>query len=272
MKTPIKANNLILFESALYRTTTTLIIGSDYIALIDPNWLPIEIEVIYEQVLLHGEGKQKYLIFTHSDYDHIIAYGRFEGFRCIASGQFVALAEKAKIIKEINDFDDEYYIRRKYPIKYPEIQISIQNDGQSLLLGREEYHFYFTPGHTRDGIAILNKSRGLLIVGDYLSNIEFPFIYDSFHSYQATINKLESIIDENKVQLLIPGHGDFSSNKNEMLHRIKESRDYLSALEEEVLNNKPLNPQSLTNRYGFGEALLKSHRENLKLVKTELEV
>ena len=61
MKTPINTNHLILFESALYRTTTTLIIGSDYIALIDPNWLPIEIEAIYEQVLLHGEGKQKYL-------------------------------------------------------------------------------------------------------------------------------------------------------------------------------------------------------------------
>ena len=271
MKTPIKTNNLILFESALYRTTTTLIIGSDYIALIDPNWLPIEIEAIYEQVLLYGEGKQKYLIFTHSDYDHIIAYGRFEGFSCIASSQFVAQAEKDKIIKEINDFDEEYYIRRKYPIKYPEIHTSIQEDGQSLLLGKEEYHFYFTPGHTRDGIAILNKSRGLLIVGDYLSDIEFPFIYDSFYSYKATINKLEAIITENDVQLMIPGHGDFSDNKEAMLQRIKESRDYLSALEQEVLNNQPFDPQSLTNRYGFGEALLKSHWENLKLVKTELE-
>ena len=272
MKTPIKNNHLILFESALYRTTTTLIIGSDYIALIDPNWLPIEIEAIHEQVLLHGEGKQKYLIFTHSDYDHIIAYGRFEDFTCIASSNFVTQAGKARIIKEINDFDDEYYIQRKYPIRYPEIHTSIQDDGQALLLGKEEYHFYFTPGHINDGIAILNKSQGLLIVGDYLSNIEFPFIYDSFHSYQATINKLESIITENDIQLLIPGHGDSSTDKNEMLHRIKESRDYLSALKDEVLNNKSLDPQSLTKRYGFGEALLKNHWENLKLVKTELKV
>ena len=46
MKIQFRSDELIIFESALFRTTTSLIIGEQYILLIDPNWLPIELDFI----------------------------------------------------------------------------------------------------------------------------------------------------------------------------------------------------------------------------------
>jgi len=270
MKIQYKSEGLIILESSLFRTTSTLIYNQDYILLIDPNWLPIEIDFIADLVEKYGKNKVKHLLFTHSDYDHIIGYGKFKTFKTIASQNFIDNSDKASIIKQINDFDDENYIKRDYEIVYPNIELPIALDPQHLQIGNDEYHFYQSKGHNKDGMITFNKSQGILIVGDYLSNIEFPYIYESFKKYKNTLVKLGHIIETEKVNILIPGHGHFTTDKDEMKLRIKESYRYIEDLESHVKNNMPFDFEKLFERYQFPGIMMKFHEANMKVLRKEM--
>ncbi len=272
MKIQYQSKELILFESALFRTTTSLIVGEDYVLLIDPNWLPIELDFIEETIELIGAGKEKYLLFTHSDYDHIIGYGQFKHYKTIASENFVNNSSKDAILKQIEDFDDGFYIKRKYKIEYPSIDQVISGEKESLMLGSEEYFFFQARGHNSDGLLIYNSTKGILIAGDYLSNIEFPYIYDSVHHYLDTLSTLEKIIHETKISQFISGHGDFTSDQGEMLIRIKEARLYIYELIESVKLNIVFNEKELLEKYDFPIIMKQFHLKNVELAEREFNV
>jgi len=94
MKIQYEDKSLIIFESELFRTTSTIVKGKDYILVVDPNWLPREVDFIKKKADKIGRGKKKYLLFTHSDYDHIIGYGKFKNYKTIASQNFVKNKKK----------------------------------------------------------------------------------------------------------------------------------------------------------------------------------
>ena len=77
MKISFQDASCTVFESELMQTTCTLIQRPNHLLLVDPNWLPSEVEAIAEEVARVQAGRPLYLLFTHSDYDHIIAYERF---------------------------------------------------------------------------------------------------------------------------------------------------------------------------------------------------
>ncbi|MGB3799168.1 MAG: MBL fold metallo-hydrolase [Lewinella sp.] len=254
--------NPLIVESALFRTTTTLIIGSDHLLLVDPNWLPQEIEKIREQVDRYSEDRPCYLLFTHSDYDHIIGYGRFADFTVIASQAFVDQPKREDILQEIRDFDDQYYIKRKYPIQYPSVDVAVGEAVRFLQLGREEYAVYQAPGHNDDSIIVHNRSRGILIAGDYLSNVEFPYVYDSVEHYRNTLRIFEKLLVEEDIRLLIPGHGDPTENQAEMRKRLADARRYLDDLERSVRANRPFDLTTLFREYQFPKVMRAFHEAN----------
>ena len=266
-----KSENLLIFESALYRTTSTLIIGEDYLLLVDPNWLPAEVGFIEKQVEMLGKNKEKYLFFTHSDYDHIIGYGKFKHFTTVASRNFVQNEDKEDVLQQIRKFDDEYYIKRDYDIVYPKIDIVIEAVRERKTLGADEYFFYQATGHNKDGLIAYNATRRILIAGDYLSNIEFPYIYDSWKNYMGTLATFESIINKYPIQLIIPGHGDFTEDIAEMKKRIKESEAYLFDLTDAVTKDIAFDEKSLFERYEFPIIMKQFHQNNIKLVAAEKE-
>lgn len=263
---------LIIFESELFRTTTSLVIGKQYLLLVDPNWLPGEIDCIEEWIDKLGKGKEKYLLFTHSDYDHIIGYGRFKAYKTIASQAFTDNTQQASILDQIREFDDQYYIKRDYEITYPRIDQPIAGDGVRLNLHEDEYIFFQAPGHNPDGLITFNKTKNVLLLGDYLSNIEFPYLYDSYEAYQATLDKLERLISTEDVAFLISGHGDYTSDQQEMRKRISDARSYLSQLMESIQSETAFNFDELMKTYDFPGIMRKFHDGNVKLVKKELKV
>ena len=271
MKIQFQSPHLIIFESALFRTTTTLLIQEDYILLVDPNWLPNEIEFIGNYVERLGKNKAKYLLFTHSDYDHIIGYGFFPVFQTIASENFVNSTDKLANLAQINKFDDEYYIKRSYPITYPSIDIVVKGNPQTIQISKDTYHFYQARGHNNDGIITYNKTQKILIVGDYLSNIEFPYIYDSVARYKNTLATLTKIIEQEAVSILITGHGDYTEDKNEMLRRIHDAYSYLNDLENSIRKDTRFDLKNLFERYQFPQIMTKFHKGNVTLMQKELK-
>ena len=270
MKIQYEDESLIIFESDLFRTTSSLIIGEDYILLVDPNWLPREIEFIKNKADQLGKGKEKYLLFTHSDYDHIIGYEKFKEYKTIASLNFVQNDEKEKILNDIKKFDDKYYIQRNYNITFPKIDIIINQDKIVLSIQSDQYVFYQARGHNKDGIITFNQSKGILIAGDYLSNIEFPYIYDSFKEYKNTLTKFSKILNTESVKILVPGHGDFTKNKAEIEQRILDSKNYIEELETTATKGITFNLQKLFSKYKFPIGMTKFHKENLELLNKEV--
>lgn len=256
----------VVFESALFRTTSTLIVGEDHLLLIDPTWLPGEVAAIAKYATARSGKRECYLLFTHSDYDHIIGFGAFPDYRTLASAAFVGNPDPEAPLRQIQEFDDAYYIHRRYPIAYPRID-DVLDGPTTRVLGGETYAFYPAPGHNPDGVLTLNRDRGILAVGDYLSNVEFPYVYDSVARYRDTLRCLEGILDGEDVRLLVSGHGDATTEPAEMQHRIAESRAYLDELEESVRHDRPFDLDRLFRRYAFPGIMRKFHAGNLELMR-----
>ena len=85
-----------VFTSSIYQTNSTVIKAPNAVFVVDPCWLPHEVMAIRDYVDEIRGNRQIYLIFTHSDYDHIIGYGAFPGAKVIASKAFSRKVDKEK--------------------------------------------------------------------------------------------------------------------------------------------------------------------------------
>jgi glyoxylase-like metal-dependent hydrolase (beta-lactamase superfamily II) len=163
-----KTKHLTVFESALFRTTSTVLETDDLILIVDPTWLPAEIDEIRHHVDASRNGKCVYLLFTHSDYDHILGFGAFQDAYTIASKAFFENSEQEEQLRAIRKFDQDYYIRRSYPIVYPRVDLAVDEDTDFITVGDTRLSFCQAPGHNADGLITLVEPLGILIVGDYL--------------------------------------------------------------------------------------------------------
>ena len=270
MKIQYQDSTTTIFESALYQTTSTAINLEKLILIVDPNWLPIEIETIQIYVSKIRYSKPVYLLFTHSDYDHIIGYRAFPEAKVIASEAFKNNPNKEKTIAQINNFDDENYILRNYPIEYPTVDIMVSCDFQKIKIEEVEFIFCKAIGHNSDGIFTMIPSLGIFIVGDYLCEVEFPFIYVSGFLYFETLKKAKKLMEQFEPIILIAGHGKYSKNKKEMLNRIVESEKYINDLIYSIKNKTPFNLDLFLKKYNFSKNMVSTHKNNLEILKKEL--
>ncbi len=270
MKVQFQNPNLSVFESDLFQTTTTVISLEDAIVIVDPNWLPREIKYLQEYVDSIRADKEIYLFFTHSDYDHIIGYAAFKGAITIASSSFVNHPDAAKQLEAIRQFDDDYYLKRDYPIVYPEIKHCISIDGASLQLGNTTAYCYHAPGHTSDGLFLVIPSLGLWVAGDYLCEVEFPYVYHSFEAYKATLERAKWILDNWDINILVVGHGPLTMDVAAIRDRIVDAEQYINQLYALVQEGKAFSMEALWQRYDFPRLMLKYHEANIALLKKEL--
>lgn len=266
-----KTPNLCVYESALYRTTSTVITTDDLTLVVDPNWLPHEIDAILADLSEVDPLRPLYLLFTHSDYDHIIGYQAFPEAKVIASQAFTQRNDAANILQQIRTFDDEYYISRRYPIVYPIADHVISGDEETLQVGDTRLVFWQAPGHTSDGLFAIVEPLGVFIAGDYLSNIEFPYIYFDSRAYERTLEKAEDMLYRYKPVLLVPGHGDATADIGEMELRISQSKEYIETLRESIKKGIPYPTDQLWQKYQFPGSMGRYHEENKTLITKELK-
>ena len=267
-------SHIRVYESALFRTTSTVVQTPDLVLVADPTWLPDEIEIIRSAVAKEAKGRPVYQLFTHSDYDHLMGYGAFPEATIIASRALEEETDKEQALEKILEWDESYYIHRPYTMRYPEVDIAAAA-GDTIKVGETRLSFEEAPGHNSDGLITVVESPPIpegpaIIAGDYLSNVEFPFIYHSFSKYLDTLDTFERLISETKPYILIPGHGDITKSSEEMLKRLEESRSYLNQLRDSVLNNAPFDENALWKRYPHRRGIRSFHLGNLKLAKGEL--
>lgn len=265
-------DQVTVFQSALFQTTSTVIQLDESIIIIDPNWLPHEIDEIREHVDAVRGNRECYLIFTHGDYDHIIGYKAFPDAKTIGSAGLRDDPKKEDKLKSIRDFDASHYITRDYPIEFPVLDIVIEKDGQQLAMGSTTLTFYRAPGHTADGLFTVIDSVGVFAAGDYLSDFELPFIFQSARDYEGTIRQAARILREHPVALLIPGHGRHTTSQTEMNRRVEAAWSYLERLRQAVIDDDDTALDQLRQEHGFvSEFTEKCHKENVRIIQNELQ-
>lgn len=260
-------NKLTVFQSALFQTTSAVIESEEALIVTDPTWLPHEIEEIKQHINKRIGSRQLYIIYTHSDFDHIIGAGSFPDAKVIATEAFQTNSKKQEILREIHNFDQEYYLMRNYEPKYPSVDRVIREDREKLVLSDMTLMFYKAPGHTADGLFTVVEPLGVFLSGDYFSDVEFPFITSSYKDYVTTVDKAGRIMDHKDIRIHVPGHGSVSDEREELLERIAFSADYLKRLAEKDTTLET----ALKEKFRFFEGMKSSHQVNREMAKKELE-
>lgn len=255
-------NNITVFQSSLYMTTTAIIQTDTAVIMTDPNWLPAEIDIIRNYIDKNIGDKQLYIVYTHSDFDHIIGAGAFPEAKVIASKSFDNHPNKEEVVGQINKFDQGYYLDRNYIPEYPTVDIVVTEDGQKLALESLTMTFYKAPGHTNDSLFTVVEPYGIFLSGDYLSDIEFPFIFSNYQDYVNTIDKAENIFRNHHIKIHVPGHGTTTQDQEEIQRRLNSSKYYL----EHLLHDDELE-NDLKSEYRFFEGMKSIHLDNRKMVK-----
>lgn len=267
-----------VFQSSIWQTNSVVILNEAANIVIDPCYFPAEIQVIADFVN-RSRSFNKYIIFTHSDFDHVVGYQYFKGARLIGQEEMKFCDSEAQLV-QLREIDQTYYIKRKIPFTFPEPDITFETNYR-IPLKDDELYLFHAPGHTGDSCFIISGKKQVMFAGDYLSNLEFPFVYFNTQAYIRTLDLAHKLVDDFDITYMVPGHGDAALSKEEIMVRINQDREYLITLVEkaEELFVQGLQEQEITESLKginyknepITGALLRMHAENIRLVLKELQ-
>ena len=197
--------------------------------LVDSPYFPDELEAL--PTLGQGSGfAVEALLATHADFDHLLSRLAFPQH---ALGVGASTADRLRVEpgtarRELREADDEHYVVREASLRLGAVQ-ELPLPGR-LELGREELELHPADGHTPDGMAVFVPHAGVLLPGDYLSDVEIPILSPggSLDAYQATLARLAALVD--RAERTVPGHGS-PLTRERALKVLDEDGDYLDALE-----------------------------------------
>jgi glyoxylase-like metal-dependent hydrolase (beta-lactamase superfamily II) len=219
----------LVATSRLWQTNAAALRAGEEALLVDSPYFPDELELL-PTVLAQGGFEPAGLLATHADFDHLLGRLAFPGL-ALGVGDSTAdrlRAEPGAAQRELRDHDADYYVARPAPLSLGSAQ-RLPVPGK-LELGSEELELHPAEGHTADGTAILARHCGVLVVGDYLSDVEIPWLHEggSLEEYRRTLARLGALVEE--AATVVPGHGSLHDRET-ALRILDEDVDYLDALE-----------------------------------------
>ena len=157
------------------------------------------------------------LFATHAHFDHLLGRLAFPGAPLLASRD-TAEQLPGTAARELAAEDARMYVRRDRALDLGGVQAVDALDGAELIPT--------APGHTGDGCAVWVEREGLLIAGDYLSDVEIPLLSwaGSLPGYRDALDRLEPYV--RRARLVVPGHGS-PADAATALERLHAARRYL---------------------------------------------
>ena len=247
----------LVLTSRMWQTNAVALRAGGEAMLVDSPYFPDELELL-PGVLAQAGFEPDGLIATHADFDHLLGRLAFLGLTlgvCDATAERLR-REPGAAQRELRDADAEFYVSRPRPLALGSLQ-ALPAPG-TLELGDERLELHPAEGHTADGLALLAPHCGLLVCGDYLSDVELPTLGQgaSLDAYSATLARLALLVERSET--VVPGHGS-PLLRDAALRVLDEDVDYLDALERgEERPRLPPGRDSSRQR--------KLHQENLALV------
>jgi len=194
-----------ILTSGIWQMTTTVICSDRDCLVVDPGYFPRELADLVR--LIPNDASVKALFFTHSHWDHIVGHGVFPGVPVYTSSVLAqSVAEHGKLAAEAmakaQEFDSKWYVERPWGYAWP-ADVRGLDDGGHFNIGTLDIEAFLIPGHHSDCMAI--RAENYLLVGDYLSPCEIPFV-ENLADYRRTLQRLLTLIAAD-IKAVIPGHG-----------------------------------------------------------------
>jgi hydroxyacylglutathione hydrolase len=217
------------FEAFLWRTSSLLVLAEGESLAVDPAISADEVARIGRRAL-ELASPVRHVLITHGDWDHVCGIGGFPD-------AVVAMSEETAE-KVASGAADEAVGRAAEHYGFvlsgtPRVDRTFQR-GSVLELGSFVIETFPLLGHTADGTGFRLRALGLLIVGDYLSAVEFPFA-TSPAAYRTTLAGLIEMLRNDPPEAVIPGHGS-SLTAEDALSVAEADLRYLRSLHAAVVD------------------------------------
>ena len=229
MRAVALGSDAIVVTSSMWQTNALALRAGDEAVLIDSPYFPDELDML-PQLLAQAGFEPSGLLTTHADFDHLLGRIAFPGMT-LGCGETTAMRLQATpggAQRALRDSDAELYVSRPAPLALGNVQ-SLPVPGY-VELGDEQVELHPAEGHTADGTAYLARFAGVLVCGDYLSDVEIPMLSPggALDDYRATLARLRPLVEA--ATTVVPGHGGLHDRET-ALRILDEDLDYLDALE-----------------------------------------
>jgi glyoxylase-like metal-dependent hydrolase (beta-lactamase superfamily II) len=213
----------VWWPSTLYQTTTLDLRGAGTRVLVDPGISPWEIE---EVVAGHADPVGDVLV-THADWDHVMALPALPDARVTASAAAAERIDSGEAQRSVEEQTREVGVSYG-PLELLRVDDPVEAPAERTI-GGWQMIFRPGPGHTPDGLIVSIPEASLLVVGDYLSEMEIPASYHSVEDYRNTVQTLIGVIERERPQFVVVGHGRPLTSER-ALQIADEDLDYVEAI------------------------------------------
>jgi hydroxyacylglutathione hydrolase len=214
--------------SLLYATATAVVVGESSLLVVDPGYFEPEIAAARQLADRFSHGRARHILLTHSDFDHVVGLPAFPDYTLVRSGAWPD-GSLSRALAAARAFDQEHHVLRQeaaYAVEVHQPTV-VAADGA----GVQDLTLLAAPGHTPDGLMAYHAPSRALILGDYLSALEFPLV-DDFPAYLATLSRLAAFLEEREVTVAVAGHGPPCLGPEGLKERLRQDASYLKAIGE----------------------------------------
>ncbi len=215
------------FESALWQTSSLLLVAEGEAVVIDPCISADEVARIAGRATELG-ALVTHVLVTHADWDHVCGIGAFPDAIAMMGAGTAEIVAGGEPLEVIGKRAATYGLTIEGE---PRVD-SVLSVGVAHQIGPFIVETVALRGHTADGTAYRVRELDVLAVGDHVSAVEFPFA-SSTSDYRTTLASLIELLLNDPPAHVVPGHGP-TLTAAEALTIAEADLAYLRALRDAV--------------------------------------